>query len=208
MDYALWSVLLVFLFGHNNVYGIRYTHLPNTIKCFKDETQAHQLTVIEFEVSDAPGQRIDYEIRDSRKGLLSKKEGMSHQAKASFTTESAETYDICISSHVSPGIRGQEHEVSIVTKKGVEARNYDGIEEAGKFKPLEVDLKRLEDMSDAIVQDFAATRKREEEMRSTNESTNNRVLFFSIFSMCCLLGLATWQVLYLRRYFKAKKLID
>lgn len=42
------------------------------------------------------------------------------------------------------------------------------IEEAGKFKPLEVDLKRLEDMSDAIVQDFAATRKREEEMRSTN----------------------------------------
>lgn len=108
------------------------------------------------------------------------------------------------------------------------------IEEAGKFKPLEVDLKRLEDMSDAIVQDFAAARKREEEMRSTNgrllanytnrfntdnlmqqhifscqtESTNNRVLFFSIFSMCCLLGLATWQVLYLRRYFKAKKLIE
>lgn len=40
------------------------------------------------------------------------------------------------------------------------------------------------------------------------ESTNNRVLFFSIFSMCCLLGLATWQVLYLRRFFKAKKLID
>lgn len=40
------------------------------------------------------------------------------------------------------------------------------------------------------------------------ESTNNRVLFFSIFSMVCLLGLATWQVLYLRRYFKAKKLIE
>lgn len=101
-----------------------------------------------------------------------------------------------------------------------------------------MDLKRLEDLSDAIVQDFAATRKREEEMRSTNgkhinkssivsgqkkltkkknififisfhtESTNSRVLFFSIFSMCCLLGLATWQVLYLRRYFKAKKLIE
>lgn len=31
-----------------------------------------------------------------------------------------------------------------------------------------MDLKRLEDISDAIVQDFAATRKREEEMRSTN----------------------------------------
>lgn len=110
------------------------------------------------------------------------------------------------------------------------------IGEAGKLKPLEVDLKRLEDISDSIVQDFAAMRKREEEMRSTNgkthrrtnivqllsnqtksnvclffwfpESTTNRVLFFSIFSMCCLLGLATWQVLYLRRFFKAKKLIE
>ena len=34
----------------------------------------------------------------------------------------------------------------------------------------------------------------QEEMRDTNESTNSRVLYFSVFSMCCLLGLATWQV--------------
>lgn len=73
---------------------------------------------------------------------------------------------------------------------------------------MEIDLKRLEDLSDSIVQTFALMRKREEEMRDTNESTNQRVLIFSIFSMCCLLGLATWQVLYLRRYFKAKKLIE
>ncbi|XP_004399407.1 PREDICTED: transmembrane emp24 domain-containing protein 10 isoform X2 [Odobenus rosmarus divergens] len=51
-------------------------------------------------------------------------------------------------------------------------------------------------------------KKREEEMRDTNESTNTRVLYFSIFSMFCLIGLATWQVFYLRRFFKAKKLIE
>lgn len=61
MDFCLWSILLVFSFGHN-VYGIRFTHHPNTQKCFKDEVQAHQLTVLEFEVSDVPGQRIDYEV--------------------------------------------------------------------------------------------------------------------------------------------------
>lgn len=48
--------------------------------------------------------------------------------------------------------------------------------EAGKLKPLEVDLKRLEDLSDAIVQDFAATRKREEEMRSTNGNFNDNLI--------------------------------
>ena len=31
-------------------------------------------------------------------------------------------------------------------------------------------------------------------MRDTNESTNSRVLYFSIFSTCCVLGQATWQV--------------
>ena len=40
--------------------------------------------------------------------------------------------------------------------------------EAAKLKPMEVELKRLEDLSDAIVQDFLLMRKREEEMRDTN----------------------------------------
>lgn len=77
-----------------------------------------------------------------------------------------------------------------------------------KLKPLEIELKRLEDLSQDIVTDFAYMKAREEEMRNTNESTNSKVLYFSVFSMCCLLGLAIWQVLYLRRYFKAKKLIE
>lgn len=40
--------------------------------------------------------------------------------------------------------------------------------EAARLKPLEVELKRLEDLSEAIVQDFAYMRQREEEMRDTN----------------------------------------
>ncbi|KAK6039883.1 hypothetical protein COOONC_22610 [Cooperia oncophora] len=93
-------------------------------------------------------------------------------------------------------------------KHGVEAKNYDDLAKAEKLKPLEVELRRLEDLSDQIVKDFAFMRQREEEMRNTNESTNSRVLYLSIFSMFCLLALAIWQVMFLRNYFKAKKLID
>lgn len=46
--------------------------------------------------------------------------------------------------------------------------NHFQIAEAAKLKPLELELKKLEDLSDAIVQDFALMRKREEEMRDTN----------------------------------------
>jgi hypothetical protein len=59
-------------------------------------------------------------------------------------------------------------EVSLMLKHGVEAKNYEDLAKAEKLKPLEVELRRLEDLSDAIVQDFAYMRQREEEMRDTN----------------------------------------
>lgn len=42
------------------------------------------------------------------------------------------------------------------------------IAKAEKLKPLEVELRKLEDLSTSIVDDFAYMRAREEEMRDTN----------------------------------------
>lgn len=36
---------------------------PNMQKCLRDQVQAHQLVVMEFEVTDVPGQQIDYVVR-------------------------------------------------------------------------------------------------------------------------------------------------
>merc|ERR1712123_146062 len=108
----------------------------------------------------------------------------------------------------SSGINAKSHEIEINLKKGVEAKSYEEQAKTEKLKPLEVELRRLEDMSDSIVMDFQYMKSREEEMRSTNESTNTRVLYFSIFSTVCLVALGTWQVFYLRRFFKSKKLIE
>lgn len=69
-------------------------------------------------------------------------------------------------------------------------------------------MRRLEDLAESIVTDFADMKRREEEHRDTNESTNDRMLWFSIFSMVCLLVLACGQVMYLKNFFKSKKLID
>ncbi|XP_059610993.1 transmembrane emp24 domain-containing protein bai [Phlebotomus argentipes] len=197
-------ILFTCIFG---VRGIMFNLLPNTQKCLKDEMQPKQLVTGDYEVTDLPGQKVDYVIKDSKGHILSQKDQIS-KGKFTFSSEHYEAFEICFISKVSPHQRGLTHDVFLSVKKGVETKSYEGYGEAAKLKPLEIDMKRLEDLSDSIVQDFAIMRKREEEMRDTNESTNNRVLFFSIFSMCCLLGLATWQVLYLRRYFKAKKLIE
>ncbi|ESP01614.1 hypothetical protein LOTGIDRAFT_172557 [Lottia gigantea] len=190
-----------------NLNAIMFHLSPNQKKCLRDEIHKDVLVTGEYELSDAPGQKTHLTVTDSKEHILYSKEGAS-KGKFAFTTEEYDMFEICFETKMPGGGHGVDREISLILKHGVEAKSYEDIAKADKLKPLEVELRKLEDMSQSIVDDFAYMRAREEEMRDTNESTHTRVMYFSIFSMCCLFGLATWQVLYLRRYFKAKKLIE
>jgi hypothetical protein len=168
----------------------------------------------EYDISVLPGLVTHLDVKDTKGHTLYNKEDAT-KGKFAFTTEEYDIFEVCFETKLPDGQQqhhlSEQHttkEVSIKIKHGIETKDYDALAKANKLKPLEVELNRLEDLSSAIVSDFAYMKQREEEMRDTNESTNNKVLYFSIFSMCCLMSLAIWQVLYLRRYFKAKKLID
>lgn len=49
-------------------------------------------------------------------------------------------------------------------------------------------------------------RIREQKLRDTNESTNERVKWFALGTMGMLVGLGAWQVVYLRAYFRCVSL--
>jgi len=205
MDPRIFALLISLLFS--TVHGLMFELKPNGRQCLREEVQKDVLVTGEYEISEVPGQRTDIKVMDIKGHTLVSHEDKS-KGKFAFTTDDYEVYEICVISKVPPNIRGIKHEVELTIKMGLEAKNYETLGEAARLKPLEVELKRLEDLSEAIVQDFAYMRQREEEMRDTNESTNSRVLYFSLLSMLCLIALATWQVLYLRCFFKAKKLIE
>jgi len=188
-------------------HGIMFSLQPSTQKCLREEIHKEVVVTGEFKVQEIPGQKVDIKVTDSKEHILYNREDAS-EGKFSFTTEDFDVYEICFISHIPQGQRGLHQECTLNTKHGAEAKNYEALGEATQLKPLEVELRRLEDLSESIVKDFAYMQKREEEMRDTNESTNSRVLYFSLFSLACLTGLATWQVLYLRKFFKAKKLIE
>ncbi len=97
-----------------------------------------------------------------------------------------------------------------------------------QLKPLELELRKLEDLSESVVIDFARMKEIEQAHRDTNgwschvclgavvavvavlmhaESTNDRILMFSVISMVALFVLAIWQVVYLKKFFRQKKLI-
>lgn len=45
--------------------AVMFKLTPNTQKCLKEDIQANQLVIGEYEVSDVPGQVIDYIVRFS-----------------------------------------------------------------------------------------------------------------------------------------------
>lgn len=70
------------------------------------------------------------------------------------------------------------------------------------MKPVEAELRRIEEVTAEIVQEMEYLREREMKLRDTNESTNERVKWFAIGTMGTLISLAAWQVVYLRSYFR------
>ncbi|KAH9492899.1 Transmembrane emp24 domain-containing protein 10 [Bulinus truncatus] len=199
-------LLVVLVSCFLNAEAIRFLLGSNQRKCLREEIHKNVLVTGEYEVQEN-GQRADLTVTDSRGHILYSKED-AIKGRFAFTTEEYDNFEVCFVSKPMGGGVAADREVFLNLKHGIEAKNYEDIAKAEKLKPLEVELRRLEDLSKSIVDDFAYMRAREEQMRDTNESTHSRVMYFSLFSMLCLLGLATWQVLYLRRYFKAKKLIE
>ncbi len=56
-------ILLIVSYLIYSADALRFNLKPNTQKCLRDELQAHQLIVGEYEVINYPGQQVDYEVR-------------------------------------------------------------------------------------------------------------------------------------------------
>ncbi len=87
---------------------------------------------------------------------------------------------------------------------GADARDWSAIQAQEKLKPVETELRRIEELVGEIVAEMDYLRTREQKLRDTNESTNERVKWFAFGTMGMLVGLGAWQVVYLRAYFRYK----
>ena len=67
---------------------------------------------------------------------------------------------------------------------------------------METELRRIEETVNEIVFEMEYLRGREQKLRDTNESTNERVKWFAFGTMGMLVGLGAWQIVYLRAYFR------
>lgn len=201
------SLILFMLIGQ--IYSIRFDLQPNGRKCLKEEMRKNLLAVGEYEVSSLPGTSVDFQITDSKGHTALLRSNVDGKGKFAVTSDEDDIYDFCFTYSSSPHTSHQllPREVNLDVRLGVEAKQYDSVT-TDKLQKLETDLSKLEDLTNSVIDDFAHLKRRESEMQDTNASTSNRIFWQTIISVAVVLGLAGWQVMYLRQFFRSRKLID
>lgn len=182
-----------------------------TPTCIRDFVGKEQMVVINLKTSGyrGDGQRLLLTVHDTLGNRFYKKDDISGDVRAVFTTQDTSAIDICLTNHIEPG-RNRVYlsrEIEIEVESGAAARDWNAVRAAEKLEPAEVELKRIAEMTSEIAEHLQYLKAREARMRDTNESTNSRVKWFSILIVLSLLGLGTWQISYLRHYFKVKHII-
>lgn len=177
-------------------------------KCLSDEVAQGSLVVIHYNIigSRKGKSGVSITITDPLRKYLKQDSDIDTTSddfhKFSFTADAAGSYAVCFFNSNDNSVR-----TMLDFKHGVEAKDYSEVAKREHLMPVEKELRKMEDTVDEIHREMLYMREREAAMRNTNESTNSRVLWFSFFSIVVLLGMGVWQVLYLKKFFKSKKLI-
>lgn len=180
--------------------------------CVRDFVQEGQLVVVNIKTNGrvGDGQVLDMKIVDSLGNEHRSKKDLAGTVKVAFTSAYSAAFDVCFTNHQER--KWSRHtelsrEIELEIESGAAARDWNAVQAAEKLKPAEVELKKVEEMTKEIAAQLQYLKVREATMRDTNESTNSRVKYFSILVIMSLVGFGTWQILYLRHYFKVKHII-
>ena len=119
----------------------------------------------------------------------------------------ADIEDTHSSHHIHTGRGNPYRHIELDVDIGADAKDWSAIQATEKLKPVEMEMRRIEEMLGETVQEMDYLRSREQRLRDTNESTNNRVKWFGMTTTFLLVALWAWQIMYLRAYFRSKHLI-
>ncbi|KAL1955944.1 hypothetical protein VTO42DRAFT_7929 [Malbranchea cinnamomea] len=187
------------------------THSGKNERCIRNFVGADQLVVVTAIVSGTKGdgQQVNMHIKDALGNEYGRPKDIVGETRQAFTPAADTTFDVCFENKLvgkKTGSNPYRH-VELDVEIGADARDWSAIQAQEKLKPVEADLKRIEALVGEIVNEMEYLRQREQKLRDTNESTNERVKWFAIGTMGMLVGLGAWQVVYLRAYFRSKHLI-
>ncbi|KAK3836255.1 MAG: emp24/gp25L/p24 family/GOLD-domain-containing protein [Linnemannia gamsii] len=182
--------------------------------CISHYVDTETQVVVKVKVASGPHQKVSVEVTDDtvHQGQLWKKDNLSEDLqRGAFLNKEAGNVVACFTNVLASGYKPDPKYTRVVDVNfeiGAETIDYLKLAEKEKLKPMEVELRKLEDLVKDVIENMEHLQIREENMRNTNESTNARVQWFSTMTMFVLVALGAWQIVYLKQFFRKKRLID
>jgi len=216
MDHLLNYLVFILLFV--DVSWALYFHIGETErKCFIEEIPDDTLVVGNYKLQlfdpntggfmpSSPGLGLHVEIRDPEDKIIMSKV-YSAEGKFSFTSHLPGEHVICMYSNSTRWFAGGQLRVHLDIQVGEHAVDYQTVAQKEKLSELQLRVRQLLDQVEQITKEQNYQRYREERFRSTSESTNSRVLWWSLAQTAILLGMGFWQMRHLKGFFEAKKLV-
>jgi hypothetical protein len=195
-----------------------YFHIRETDrKCFIEEIPDQTLVIGKYKVElydansntylpSTPGIGMHVEVKDpDEKIVLSKL--YTSEGRFTFTSHIPGEHVICLYSNSTAWFGGQQLRVHLDIDIGEHAVDYQQISAKEKLTELQLRVRQLLDQVEQISKEQNYQRYREERFRATSESTNQRVLWWSIAQLLILVIAGFWQMRHLKGFFEAKKLV-
>lgn len=197
-----------------------YFHIGETEKkCFIEEIPDETMVIGNYKTQlydkksnnfmpSSPGIGMHVEIKGPDDDIILSKM-YSSEGRFTFTSHTPGEHLICIySNSTSWAMFGSNKmRVHLDIEVGEHANDYREIQEKDKLTELQLRVRQLLDQVEQIQKEQNYQRYREERFRHTSESTNQRVLWWSIAQTAILLVTGFWQMRHLKGFFEAKKLV-
>ncbi|KAL6889544.1 emp24/gp25L/p24 family/GOLD domain-containing protein [Trichoderma longibrachiatum] len=180
-------------------------------RCIRNFVGSDTLVVVTSTVDGykGDGMVVNIHVRDAIGNEYGRAKDVAGESRIVFTSHADAAFDVCFENLMvgpnKPAINLRTVELDIDI--GADAKDWSAIQATEKLKPVEAELRRIEELTAEVVHEMEYLRQREQRLRDTNESTNNRVKWFGVGTTWLLVILWAWQIMYLRAYFRSKHLI-
>lgn len=186
------SSLLSVSFGLDFVYQLS----PSQTYCFYEDLAEGTLVLAEIE-TDPIELKATLEISGIDGNIIAK----SH-TQVSHTPFENGVYRFCLHNP-----NHQHLMVDFSLNSGSAAKNYSSFAQKKDFKPIELDIRMVEDLLEIMKSQLSAIVEKEDEKMAETDRMSSTLIIFSVVTAICVLIVSCIQVRYLKRYFQRRKMI-
>lgn len=203
---VLWCLAVV-----PAVSAITFPIHMNAPRCFTEEIPSNTDFKIGYVFKPGYGQSLEVALLGPTGLEVFRDEGRTQASHTLRTTNVGGDHRLCFSARVSSGVRSPDAAVANVAftfKVGTDGIDYKNLATKEKLKPMEVQLRVMEDAVRHIHGEFIYYKDREAELRSTNEHMTAKVVWMAVLVIVIFVVFSYLQLRHLKSYFRKKRMID